>query len=585
MEIHDASRSPASARQEPVCPPPGAPDPWHLVDTRTYAAVARACSGLSPLAPALALQDWIWHLGNSPGAQWAVLRTLLSWDDTVSQTPPDDPRFRHPAWNAWPLREARAHFLRWQAASQLAIGQVEGLSPHHRNMMAFLGRQWLDLLSPSTCPWIDPEVRQATLENGGWNLVEGGLRLRQDLLDLLAGHAPAASRAACAAYAVGRNIAVTPGKVVERTALFELIQYAPATASVHREPVLIVPSWILKYYVLDLSVQNSLVRYLVRQGHTVFAMSWRNPGADMGGLSLDDYLHSGLLHALSQASRRCGGAPVHAAGYCLGGTLLAIAAACLARRRHKGAPLASATLIAAQTDFSQPGELGLFIDHSSVAYLKALMRQQGYLDGRQLAGVFQLLSARDLGWSRMTRGYLLGRPPRISDLMSWNADVTRVPYRMHGETLERLYLDNQLATGRYCVNGRPVALNDIRVPVFLVATERDHISPWRSVHAFHLLADTDVTFALASGGHNTGIVADPVADAARHYYRLHHHAHGEPYVGPDEWLATHAPQAGMWWRAWHAWLARLSPGRRLARARRTPPAQLPDAPGAYVFEK
>jgi len=580
-----ASAPPAHARTDCAAPP--ADDPWSLVDMRAFAAVAQAWGGLSPAALALALQDWTLHLGNSPGTQWAMLRAMLGLDDAPppAAAAKDDPRFRHPEWDAWPLREARAQFQRCQNALQRAVGEMQGLSPHHRHVMAFLGRQWLDLLSPSTCPWIDPEVRQATLASGGRNLVEGALRLRQDAVDLLAGHPPGASPASCAAYVVGRNIAVTPGKVVYRNPLFELIQYAPATGTVRREPVLIAPSWILKYYVLDLSPRNSLVRALLQAGHTVFAMSWRNPGAELGGLSLDDYLHGGLLQALAQASRLCGGAPVHAAGYCLGGTLLAIAAAYLARQPHQGPPLASATLIAAQTDFSQPGELGLFIDTSAVAYLKALMRQQGYLDGRQLAGVFQLLSARDLVWSRTMRGYLLGRPARVSDLMSWNADVTRVPYRMHGETLERLYLENQLAAGRYCVDGRPVALTDVRVPVFLVATERDHISPWRSVHALHLLADTDVTFALVSGGHNTGIVADPVADADRHHYRLHHHAHGEPYAGPDEWLAQNAPHPGLWWPAWHDWLARHSGAQTVAAARRQAPAQLPDAPGAYVLEK
>ena len=352
--------------------------------------------------------------------------------------------------------------------------------------------------------------------------------------------------------------------------------------------MLVIPSWIMKYYILDLSPHNSLARYLVSQGHTVYMLSWRNPDVQDANLTMEDYLHLGVFEALQAVGHLSGRkTPVHAMGYCLGGTLLAIAAAALARSGgafgHAALPpVQTLSLLAAQTDFSEPGELGLFIDESQIGYLDNITRGQGFLSGRQMAGSFQFLHSRDLVWTRRMQEYLMGEREQPNDLMAWNADTTRMPARMHHEYLTSLYLNNALATNAYRVEGRTVSLGDVRQPVFMVGTERDHVSPWRSVYKLHQLCDAEITFVLTSGGHNAGIISEP-GHAGRHYRVATRPAHGA-WVEPDRWAATATPQEGSWWPAWQSWLADRSTAPRRARAIPAH-AVVGDAPGDYVLQR
>jgi polyhydroxyalkanoate synthase len=405
------------------------------------------------------------------------------------------------------------------------------------------------------------------------------VNLIQDWEGVVSGRKPVGAEA----FEVGKTLAITPGKVVYRNRLIELIQYAPTTGTVYAEPVLIIPAWIMKYYILDLSPHNSLVKYLADKGHTVFMISWKNPGSEDRDLSMEDYRRLGVMDALGAISAIVPEQKVHAVGYCLGGTLLYIAAAAMAR--DGDARLKSMTILAAESDFTEAGELMVFIDESQVNYIENLMWEQGYLDAKQMAGVFQLLRSNDLIWSRLVHDYLLGEREPMIDLMAWNTDTTRMPYRMHSEYLRTLFLNNDLAEGRYEAGGRPVALSDIRVPLFVVGTEKDHVAPWHSVYKIHLLADTEVTFVLTTGGHNAGVVSEP--GHPRRSYQISTKRETEKYMDPETWQAVTPRHEGSWWPDWEGWLAGHSrgpvpPPSLGAFERGYPP--LDDAPGTYVLQ-
>lgn len=566
------------------------------IDRLVHAWQGRFTLGLSPASLLLAYLDWLVHLGNSPGKQTELLENALrksiqfrvyaaraTLDPTTPpfiEPLPQDKRFAGADWQRWPFNLLYQSFLLTEQWWHYATTGIPGVSRHHEEVVAFIARQLLDIYAPSNFVLTNPEVIRTTIEQGGVNLMRGAARFLQDWERTLTGRPPARTEE----FAVGKRVAVTPGKVVYRNRLMELIQYTPTTETVYAEPILFVPAWIMKYYILDLSPHNSLVRYLVDHGHTVFMISWKNPGPEDRDLGMDDYRKLGVMHALEAIAAIVPGRKVHSVGYCLGGTLLAIAAAAMARDGDDR--LQSVTLFAAQTDFTEAGELMLFIDESQVNFLQDMMWEQGYLETRQMASAFQMLRSNDLIWSRMIHEYLLGQEPFMNDLMAWNADGTRLPYRMHSEYLTSLFLHNDLFAGRYEVDGRPIALSDIRVPLFVVATERDHVAPWRSVYKIHLIADTEVTFLLASGGHNAGIVSEP-GHPHRHY-QIATKIEGETYTPPEHWQRITPICEGSWWPRWQAWLAERSSGRVAP-----PPLGAPEqgypvleaAPGTYVLQK
>jgi polyhydroxyalkanoate synthase len=598
-----ANASPAASR-----PAPTTDD----IDRAFRAALAKLTGGLSPTTFVSAWSDWAAQLAASPGRQWelsqdAMRRAVDTWTFAAraatgqSASPTEgldgeaQKAFEAPAWSQYPFNVWARAFQQGSAWMKSLPQNVDGLQAYHAQLVDFTLQQWLEALSPVNYLGSNPELLELTRAEAGANLKRGLEHYVEDTARAMKGLGPVGTEA----FEPGKGVAVTPGKVVYRNALIELLQYSPTTPDVHAEPVLILPAWIMKYYILDLSPKNSLVKYLVDQGHTVFMVSWKNPEAGDRDFGMDDYLTLGFKAAVDAVDAIVNQAPparpgeaatagrrrIHATGYCIGGTLLSVGAATLAREGDDR--LASVTLFAAQTDFSEPGELALFINPSQLAMLEAQMAQAGVLESRQMGGAFQMLRPRDLIWQPMINSYLKGSRDPVIDLMAWNADGTRMPYRMHTEYLYRLYLDNELSTGRFPVYGAPIRLSDVQVPMFVVGTETDHVAPWKSVYKVdNLVHSDDFTFLLTSGGHNAGIISGPVHPKRRHRVRARKLA--DRRLGADEWLKSTPPQAGSWWPVWQQWLVAHSDARVAP-----PPLGAPDvgypaldaAPGRYVLAK
>jgi poly[(R)-3-hydroxyalkanoate] polymerase subunit PhaC len=567
-----------------------------VVDRTIHYAVSRLTLGLSPAAVAEAYFDWLIHLAAAPGKQSQLWqKALRKWmrlghffaecargggkGECCIEPLPHDNRFSGEAWNSWPYNAFQQAFLLQQQWWHNATTDVRGVTEKHERQVEFATRQMLDVFSPSNFILTNPEVLQKTQAEWGMNLVRGFWNFVEDSERAVNGRKPVGMEA----FKVGETLAVTPGKVIFRNRVIELIQYEPVSDKVRPEPVLIVPAWIMKYYILDLSPANSLVKYLTEQGFTVFIISWKNPTSEDRALRLEDYRTLGIGAALDAIRTIIPAAKVHGLGYCLGGTLLATEAAALARNGDD--TFKTLTFLAAQVDFEEPGELGLFIDESQVSFLEDMMWEQGYLDSQQMSGVFQLLRSNDLIWSRAVHDYLMGDREPAFDLSAWNADSTRMPYQMHSDYLRQLFLHNDLAEGRHKVDDRPVALTDIRAPVFVVSTETDHVAPWRSVYKLCLLLDTDVTFLLTSGGHNAGIVSPPAKNTRHH--RVSTKRALDVYVDPETWLSKTAIEPGSWWPVWTSWLRERSGSLVSAvpvGGRDGELQPLADAPGTYVLE-
>lgn len=580
-----------SALPAVIALPPPAEHPYQNFDRAARGALARLSSGVSTHAFIEAWSDWAQHLARAPGRQmelseyaqrnlWKLTTLATSHGGAAPFAPkPYDHRFNHEGWTKPPFQIWQQGFLAMQDWWDHATEPIRGLRPEDAERTRFLARQTLDVFSPSNVPLLNPEIITETVRTGGCNLVNGAMHFARDAAKALSGQREPAPEG----FHVGKDLACTPGKIVYRNELMELIQFAPQTPQVRARPILIVPAWIMKYYILDLSPQNSLVRYLVEKGFTVFMISWTNPTAVHCDLSLEDYRKSGVMAALDAVTTIVPKTPVQAVGYCLGGTILAIAAATMARDGDKR--LASVTLMAAQVDFAEAGELLLFLDESQIAFLEDLMWEQGYLDRPQMARAFSTIRAEDLIWSRAMQRYFMGREDVPTDIGVWLSDTTRMPARMHSEYLRGLFLENRLTAGRFAVEGRVIALKDLSVPLFVVGTETDHIAPWRSVYKTKLFTNNDLTFVLTKGGHNTGILSEP-GHKSRHY-RISHRAAGAHYVGPDAWLSQTGSKNGSWWPDWADWLTKQGGDLVNAPTMGAPDkglAPLLSAPGGYVMQ-
>ncbi len=487
----------------------------------------------------------------------------------------DDRRFRDEAWSKDAVFDhVKQSYLLTARWLQNLAGDIEGLDEKQRQKLDFYTKLYVDAVSPTNFAATNPEVLRATRESRGENLVRGLANL---LEDLERGKGRLAVRMVDEdAFEVGGNLAVTPGKVVFRNDLIELIQYAPATATVHRRPLLVIPPWINKYYVLDLRPENSFVRWLVGQGHTVFMISWVNPDASLASKTFADYMLEGPLAALDAVTRAVGEERINVLGYCIGGTLLATTLAHLAARNDDR--VASATYLTSLVDFEEVGDIAVFIDDDQVSDLERRMDERGYLDGSEMAATFNSLRANDLVWSFVISNYLLGKDPFPFDILYWNSDSTRMPAAMHGYYLRRMYLDNALVRpGALEIGGTPIDLSLIGTPTYILATREDHIAPWRSTYRATAHYRGKTVFTLASSGHIAGVVNPP----AKKKYGFWTNRNLPATAG--EWFDGARYRDGSWWPHWQSWLARRA-GARVA-ARQPGAGELPvlaDAPGRYV---
>ncbi|MDE1145176.1 MAG: class I poly(R)-hydroxyalkanoic acid synthase [Azospirillaceae bacterium] len=487
----------------------------------------------------------------------------------------EDKRFRDKSWDENAVFDfIKQSYLLTAKYVQGAVRGVEGLEGKTARKLDFFTRQFVDALSPSNFPLTNPEVLRVTLESGGDNLVKG---LENLLGDLERGHGQLAiSMTDYSAFEVGRNIAVTPGKVVFQNDLMQLIQYSATTESVHQRPLLIIPPWINKFYILDLKPANSLIRWLVDQGHTVFVISWVNPNEALAAKDFEDYMADGPLAALDAIKQATGEDEVNAIGYCIGGTLLSGTLAYMAAKKDQR--IKSAMYLVTLTDFTDVGELSVFIDEEQLGALETRMKSRGYLDGQSMATTFNMLRSNDLIWSFVVNNYLLGRDPFPFDLLYWNSDSTRMPPAMHSFYLRNMYQKNLLVRpGGISLKGVPIDLRTIKTPTFMLSTREDHIAPWKSTYAATQLYGGPVKFVLAASGHIAGVVNPPAANKYSHFLN------DTLPASPDDWLAGTTQVNGSWWPVYAAWVAEHAgpkvPARTPGDGKLKP---IEDAPGSYV---
>ncbi|MGH7012889.1 MAG: PHA/PHB synthase family protein [Stellaceae bacterium] len=508
--------------------------------------------------------------------QSAAERFLGGNPAPVVQPAPSDHRFKDDAWSDSALFDfIKQSYLLTARWLQSTVRKVDGLDDRTAQKVDFYTRQFVDAMAPTNFVATNPEVLRATIDSGGENLVNG---LKHMLEDLERGKGRLMIKMTdLDSFKVGQNIAVSPGKVVFRNDLIELIQYAPATAKVQKTPLLIVPPWINKFYILDLRPTNSFVKWAVEQGHTAFVVSWVNPDERLAEKSFDDYLREGPLAALDAIEQATGEKQANVIGYCLGGTLVAALLAYLAAKGDTR--VKSATFFASLVDFKEAGELSVFVDEEQLKSLEERMSKRGYLEGADMSTIFNMLRANDLIWSFVVNNYLLGKEPFPFDLLYWNSDSTRMPAAMHSFYLRRMYQENRLSQpGGITLAGVPIDLRRVKTPTFILSTREDHIAPWRSTYVVTQLYSGPVTFVLAASGHIAGVVNPPGKSKYGHW------TNDKLPKDPEAWLKDAQFHDGSWWPRWEQWVKQFAGGEidsRLPGDGKLKP--LADAPGTYVM--
>ncbi len=567
-------------------------DPWTLLIEQMWKA--NPYSNIIPLDPVGATrvfqQIWIDALSN-PARMWSnysnfvqqytqlmTTTTLKLWGlskDTEPIIAPEkgDRRFSASDWQQNPIFDAiKQGYLLTATTLLKTTSEIDGLDKKQQQKLMFYMRQFLDAISPTNMLFTNPQVIHETIQSGGQNLVKGIDHLMRDIKD------GQIKMTDTDAFAPGRNLALTPGQVVYRNTLIELIQYTPTTKNVYATPLLFIPPWINKFYILDMQPQNSFVKFMVDNGFTVFVVSWKNPDPSMEGIGFDDYLTLGPLNALEVIKEITGSPKVNPIGYCVGGTLLSTAIPYLAAKNDE--TINAATFFVTLQDFSEVGDTSVFIDEPQLNYMEGKMAERGYLDSRSMAKMFNMLRANDLIWSNVVNNYLLGKEPPAFDLLYWNADGTRMTRKAHSFYLRNTYLENNLVKPNHVVlKGVPIDLKQIHQDVYAVGAEQDHIVPWKSALRISQLSSGQVRFILGGSGHIAGVINPPTK--GRGYW-----TNDKPVANAEEWIESAEQHPGSWWSDWVEWLKTRSgeqvPPPSMGSTEHPP---ITPAPGTYVLEK